>query len=298
MKPTKTKNTLINREIEIARKLGALSPQQREYLQPIFDHPRDFILLSLRQVARKLDVDPSTLLRWLRSLGFIQYADFRIYLHERGIATATSIEGLQSAPRRTGLPGLIQKSIDGDFKNLNALRDALDPPQLLAVAHKLWRARRIVVLASDMSASLGLYLEYTLSMIGLDILYAATPGEMVHRTRSMRKGDVLIAITYGRGHSHTIEALAQAARKGAYCIGISDSYLSPLVDMVDQFFITPTDRVSFATSYTSAMAFLNALLVVMTGVRKGRLRPVLDEISEEQRTSGRFYLKEPASKHV
>jgi DNA-binding MurR/RpiR family transcriptional regulator len=71
-------------------------------------------------------------------------------------------------------------------------------------------------------------------------------------------------------------------------MGISDNYLSPLVDMCDEFFITPTDRVSFAISYTSAMAFMNALLVVVTSLKKEALRPVLDEISEEQRTGGRY----------
>ncbi len=297
MKITKTSKTMIKRDIEIARKLDSLSAQQREFLQPVFDHPRDYILLSLRQVARKLDVDPSTLLRWLRGLGFHQYADFRVYLHERGIAMATSIEGLQNAPQRTGLPGLIQSSIDGDLKNLNALQEGMEPPRLLAVAKKIWSARRIVILAGDMSASLGIYLEYTLSMIGLDVLYATTPGEMVHRTRSMRNDDVLIAITYGRGHSYTVEACTQASKKGAYCVGISDNYLSPLVDLSNEFFITPTDRVSFATSYTSAMAFLNALLVVVTSLKKDFLRPVLDEISEEQRTGGRFYLKQADKKH-
>jgi DNA-binding MurR/RpiR family transcriptional regulator len=297
MKITRTSKALIRRDIEVARKLESLTEQQRKYLQPIFDHPRDFTLLSLRQLARKLDVDPSTLLRWLRCLGFGQYAEFRTYLHERGIAMATSIEGLQTVRRRTGLAGLIQSSIHGDLKNLNALQDAIDPPQLLATAKKIWSARRIVILAGDMSASLGLYLAYTLSMIGLDALYAATPGEMVHRTRSLRKQDVLIAITFGRGHSSTVEAFIQASRKHVHCVGISDSYLSPLVDMSNEFFITPTERVSFAIPYTSAMAFLNALLVVVTSIRKEALRPVLDEISEEQRTGGRFYRSEAKGKH-
>jgi DNA-binding MurR/RpiR family transcriptional regulator len=148
-----------------------------------------------------------------------------------------------------------------------------------------------------MSASLGSYLEYTLAMIGLDALNAATPGEMVHRVRSIEETDVAIAITYGRGLTYTVEALTQASRKGAFCVGISDSYLSPISELCNEFFITPTDRVSFATSYTSAMAFLNAILVVITSLRKQSLYPLLQEISEEQRTGTRFYLKKRDSDH-
>ena len=83
----------------------------------------------------------------------------------------------------------------------------------------------------------------------------------------MRENDVVVAITYGRGHTYTVAALAQASHKGAYCIGISDSYLSPIVDTCHEFFITPTDRVSFAISYTSAMALINAILVVITSIK-------------------------------
>lgn len=288
---TKPANASIKAEVEIARNMGSLSTQQREFIQQTFERPSDFVLLSLRQVARKLGVDPSTFLRWLRAAGFRQYADFRTYLHERSIAQATSIEAMDKAPRNTGLAGLVNSSIAGDLKNLHALEKSIEPDRLLTLAKKLWSARRIVVLAGDMSASVGIYLEYTLSMIGLNVLNAATPGEMVHRTRSLQKSDVAIAITYGRGHVYTIDAFAQAARKGAFCVGISDSYLSPIADLSSEFFLTPTDRVAFATSYTGAMAFINAVLVVLASIRKDSLYPVLQEISEEQRSGGRFFQK-------
>ncbi|MGC1782992.1 MAG: MurR/RpiR family transcriptional regulator [Acidobacteriaceae bacterium] len=286
---TKSTSASIKAEAEIARNLESLSTQQREFILQTFERPGDYVLLSLRQVARKLGVDPSTFLRWLRVVGFHQYAEFRAYLHERSITQATSIEALEKTPHDTGLPALVRNSIQGDLKNLHALENLIEPARLLTLARKLWSARRIVILAGDMSASLGVYLEYTLSMIGFDATNAATPGEMVHRTRSVQKSDVVIAITYGRGHIYTIGALTQAARKGAFCAGISDSYLSPIAELCNEFFITPTDRVSFATSYTSAMAFVNAVLVVIASLRKQSLYPLLQEISEEQRTGDRFY---------
>lgn len=288
---TKPVNASVKAEAEIAKNMGSLSPQQREFIQQTFDRPGDFVLLSLRQVARKLGIDPSTYLRWLRVAGFRQYADFRAYLHERAISQATSIEALDKTPQNTGLSGLVRSSIQGDLKNLRALENSIEPNRLLVFARKLWAARRIVILAGDMSASLGIYFEYTLSMVGLNALNAATPGEMVHRTRSLQKSDVAIAITYGRGHVYTIDALVQAARKGAFCVGISDSYLSPISDLCSQFFLTPTDRVSFAISYTGPMAFINSVLVVIASIRKEALYPVLQEISEEQRSGPRFYQK-------
>lgn len=290
----KTKATIasVRTETEIVRKLDSLPEQARELIQSIFERPRDYVLLSLRQVARKQSVDASTLLRWLRALGFIKYADFRVYLHERAINLATSIEALERAAPQTGVSGLVHGSLDCDLRNLQALRAAIDPDRLLSLARHIWKARRIFILAGDMSASLGSYLEYTLSMIGMNAVHAPTPGAMVHRARSAGSSDLVLAITFGRGLSATVEAVSQAARQGAFCAGVSDNYLSPLADICQEFFITPTERASFATSYTGAMAFLNAILVVVTSLRQQSLQPVLESISEEQRTGERFYSKE------
>jgi DNA-binding MurR/RpiR family transcriptional regulator len=281
---------------EIFRRLEFLPTHRRSSLQPVFDKPREYVLLSLRQLAHNLRLDPSTLLRVLRSLGFRQFADFRAYLHERAVALATSIEAMEQRPQHSGLPGLIQSSLDRDLNNLRELRNSLDPEKVVSLAKRIWSARRVVVLAGDMTASLGSYFEYTHAMLGFNMVSATTPGEMIHRTRPLNKQDVVIAITFGRGLIHTVEALRQASRKGAHCAGISDSYLSPIVGLCKDFFVTPTDRISFANSYASAMAFINALLVAVTNLKRQTIYDRLKEVTAEQQTGARFYPGEDAPK--
>jgi DNA-binding MurR/RpiR family transcriptional regulator len=281
---------------EIFRRLEFLPTHRRSSLQPVFDKPREYVLLSLRQLAHNLRLDPSTLLRVLRSLGFRQFADFRAYLHERAVALATSIEAMEQRPQHSGLPGLIQSSLDRDLNNLRELRNSLDPEKVVSLAKRIWGARRVVVLAGDMTASLGSYFEYTHAMLGFNMVSATTPGEMIHRTRPLNKQDVVIAITFGRGLIHTVEALRQASRKGAHCAGISDSYLSPIVGLCKDFFVTPTDRISFANSYASAMAFINALLVAVTNLKRQTIYDRLKEVTAEQQTGARFYPGEDAPK--
>ena len=82
----------------ISIRLDALQGQRRKVIQPIFDRPRDYVLLSLRQMARKLGEDPSTLLRTIRALGFRHYSEFRAYLHDRVVTFATSLEPWSRVP--------------------------------------------------------------------------------------------------------------------------------------------------------------------------------------------------------
>jgi len=276
---------------EVMRSLERLPAQRRKSIQPIFDKPGDFVLLSLRQIARKLRADPSTVLRTLRFLGFDHFADFRSYLHERVVAFATSSEPVYVASQ-SGPLGLIRSSVECDLSNLKELAESLNPAKFMAVAKRIWGARRVIVLTGDMAASLGAYIEYTLCMLGLNAVRASTAGEMVHRVRALGKLDVVIAITYRRGLAHTVEAFRDASRKGVFCVGISDSHLSPLLDFSDEFFITATDRVSFADSYVSAMALVNAMLVAIMNERPEASRLLIRETAEEQRTGHRFYSKE------
>ena len=277
---------------DVGRRLDFLSPQRRKLVQPILDKPSEYVLLSLRQVARKLRADPSTVLRSIRALGFHQYAEFRAYLHERVVAFATSAEPIEYRPRGGGLADLIRSSVDCDIGNLKELLHSLEPPRVIAVAKKIWAARRVVVLAGDMTASLGTYCAYTLAMLGFNVFSASTPGEMVHRTRSLNSQDVAIAITYRRGLAYTVDGFQQASQKGAYCVGLSDSHLSPIAPLANEFFITPTDRVAFADSYCSCMALINVILVAVANQRRNVTTKLLEEAAVEQRTGRRFFKKQ------
>jgi DNA-binding MurR/RpiR family transcriptional regulator len=282
---------------DISVRLNAMQSQRRKVIQSIFDHPREYVLLSLRQMARKLGQDPSTLLRTIRALGFKHYRDFRTYLHNRVVTFATSLEAMEQRgrSRRAGVAGLIEESIERDAENIRQLRSSLDPARVIAVAKRISGARKVLILAGDMVASLGRYFEYTLSMVRANVVIAVTPGEMVHRVRFVGKQDVVIAITHRRGLRQTVEAFESASKAGAYCVGISGGSLSPLVSFSDDFFVTPIDCVSFADSYAAGMAFINAMLVAVTNQRRSATTELLKKIAEEQRTGERFYFKEQAA---
>jgi len=189
-----------------------------------------------------------------------------------------------------GMPEkLIRNSLDRDLQNLKQLRSELDPSRIVAVAKKLHESGRIVIIAGDMAVSLSNYLDYNLGMLGFDSVAATSPGEITHRIRHLKDSDVVIAISFGRGLRQTVEGLRQARSVNAYCIGISDTLISPVVRYSDQFFRTSTEKVMFADSYVASMAFLNALLVSCASVKRRRTVSILKKAEEEQRSGYRWY---------
>jgi RpiR family transcriptional regulator, carbohydrate utilization regulator len=267
-----------------------LAPSRQEIVRQILAEPRTYVLLSLRTASGRLKVDAATLLRTVQAMGFGRYHDFQKYLHDRSIAFSTALDGMEKASERgNSVEALIGNSIDRDIGNLRQLRSSLDRSRIVALANRLHDARRILVFAGDMSRSLAMYLDYNLGTLGLNTVAALTPGEIVHRVRHVNNKDVVIAISYGRGLQQTVEGLKYAKANGTYCVGVSDSFLSPLASLADQFFVTSTEHLSYADSYVAGMAFINAVLVACANVHRRRSVLLLKRVAQEQRSGFRWY---------
>jgi len=255
----------------------------------MLEHPRRYVLHSLRDLAKELDSAPATLLRIAREMGFRKFRDFRRYLHELSVAQATPFDVLESSRGNTGLEGHINESLNHDMANVRGVSHSLDKARLLTLVKKLYAAESILVIGGDMAESLARFLQYNLTVIGLKAAAASGAGEALHRVRQLTRRDVVIGISFRRGLRQTVEALRQARARGAYCVGITDSSISPVARYANEYFVAPTEGPLYAGSYVAAMALINAILVTCTHYRRGRTLKMFREIEKEQRSGFRWF---------
>ncbi len=71
----------------LAERIDQLSIKRQEIIRPILEHPREFVLLSVRAMAARLQTDPATIVRIVRGLGFGSYREFQRHLHTRSSKT-------------------------------------------------------------------------------------------------------------------------------------------------------------------------------------------------------------------
>jgi DNA-binding MurR/RpiR family transcriptional regulator len=259
----------------------------------VLENPRDYVLLSTRKLARKLGSDPMTTLRIIRDMGFPNYPEFQRYLHELSLVHYTSLESMKAGDARdTKMPSYIRKSLARDLKNLQALRHSLDSKRVEGVAKRLHRAQRILLLGGDLATNLTKFLQYNMTLLGLPVLAPVTPGEVTHTVRSVCRKDVVIAISFHRGLRQTVEGMREAASKGAYCVGITNSFVSPIARYANESFLTSVGSPSYGVSYVAPMALLNMLLVACANYRRSRAMRLLKEADKEQRTGFRWYQEE------
>jgi RpiR family carbohydrate utilization transcriptional regulator len=174
--------------INLPERIDQLSAKRQELIRPILEHPREYVLLSVRAMAKRLRTDPATIVRVVRGLGFASYREFQHHLHELSLAFATSLDTMQPADRDSDMPSFVRDALGQDLKNLQGLRNSLDAQRLAALAKRFYEARRIVILASDLAALLAEYLEYQISLLGLPIFSARSrAASCISRARSVRR---------------------------------------------------------------------------------------------------------------
>ena len=285
-----------NKKVQVERMpilIRRLSPRRQEVVREVLENPRDYVLLSTRKLARKLGSDPMTTLRIIRDMGFRNYPEFQRYLHELSLIHSTPLESMKADDARdANMPTYIRKSLARDFKNLQALRHSLDFRRVEGVAKRLHRAQRILLLGGDLATNLVKFLQYNMTLLGLLVLAPVTPGEVAHTVRTVCRKDVVIAISFRRGLRQTVEGMREAASKGAYCVGITDSFVSPIARHANEFFLASVESSSYGVSYVAPMALLNMLLVACANYRRTRVMRFLKEADKEQRTGFRWYQEE------
>jgi len=273
--------------VNLAERIEQLSTKRQEIIRPILEHPREYVLLSVRALAKRLGTDPATVIRIVDGLGFDSYRQFQHHLHELSLAFATSLDTMQQAS--SGPDGTVRNSLYRDLKNLQGLKNSLDPQRFAPLAKRVYSARRIAVLGSDLAAVLAEYLGYHLNLLGLPVFVASSAGPVTHTVRSLTARDLVFAISFRRGIRQTIEGAQDARAKGAYCVGIADTYVSPLARHCHEIFLASVDSVYFGASYTAPIALANSMLTAIGESRRSRTMQIVRELDEEQRRGSRWF---------
>ena len=146
-----------------------------------------------------------------------------------------------------------------------------------------------MLIGGDLSSTAVAYLEYHLAILGLTVLSATTTGRVAHLARNCTRHELVFPISFGRGLRQTVEGLQNARARGAYCVGITDTYVSPIARFADECFLASVRTPSFGASYVAPIALINVILVACANFRRGRTLALLKQADHEQRLGFRWY---------
>jgi DNA-binding MurR/RpiR family transcriptional regulator len=198
---------------------------------------------------------------------------------------------LRAASREKKAPAdRIRHGLDMDVRNLQALQTSLNPERIIALSNSIKRARRILVVGIDLAASLSWHLAYGLMHLGFpaDAPVGGT-GNVQRRVRTLTSKDLLIAISFGVCLRETVEAALRARDQGVPTFGITDSELTPIAKVCDNYCIASVASPSFGTSYVAPMSVLGSILIACTHAHPSKTLALLRRSEEEDQADHRWF---------
>ena len=281
-------------ETRVAQVEPNLSASRQALIREILDHADETYFLSSRALAKKYDLDPTTIVRTVQALGYKRYGEFAAELRSHFVARITPYALMKSAVRdKRTVAHHIEHTLEMDIQNLNALRSQLDVSRVLEIVKRIDRARRIMVVGIDFAASLSNLLAYGLVSIGYDAeAPAGSAGNLQQKILLLGPKDLLIAISFGRCLQDTVDSVIRAHDNGVPTIGLTDSEKSPIARFSDTFWLTSIASTSFHGSYVAVVSAINALLVACSQLHPQRSLKVLRR--KEQEFRSRWYTPTPA----
>lgn len=276
-------------ETRFAEAEPKLSGSRQRLIREILNHPEDTYFLSSRALAKRYELDPTTIVRTIQALGYKRYGEFTADLRSHFVSRITPYAIMKSAVReKRSVANQIEQTLEMDMQNLNALRSQLDVNRVVETAKRIDRSRRILVVGVDFAAPLSNLLAYGLVSIGYDAdAPVGSAGNLRQKVLLLGPKDLLVAISFGRCLQDTVDAVIFAHDNQVPTFGLTDSEKSPIARFSDSVWITSIASPSFHGSYVAVVSAINALLVACSQLHPQRSLSVLRR--KEQEFRSRWY---------
>jgi DNA-binding MurR/RpiR family transcriptional regulator len=263
-----------------------LNASRSRLINSILENAEENYFLSSRALAKRYSVDKATIVRSVQMLGYERYADFAADLRSHFVSRLTPYTLMKAAAReRRSVTDHVEHSFEMDAHNLQALRSQVDAEEVIRLAKRLNRARRIMVIGVDFAASLSYLLAYGLNSLGYDAeAPPGSAGSLQQKVNLLGSKDLLIAISFGRCLQATIDAVIRAHEHGVPTFGITDSEKTPIARFCDSFWIASIANPSFHGSYVAPIAAMDALFVACAHIQPNRSLAALRQKDQDSRS--------------
>jgi DNA-binding MurR/RpiR family transcriptional regulator len=200
----------------------SLSPRFRTLADFILENTLDVGFLTATALARRVGVDPATVVRFSQEIG---YSGFRELSREikSYINDQLALRYKKGEPDKPGMEGEITRLMNELSDRILDMKVEAD--QLVEVVAAIRAAKRILVTASDVDYGVATLWTAYLQLIGLPVdSTPVDPGRAALALREPKEGDLIVAISFGLGSGLELGHMLSAAREwGVQTISITAS---------------------------------------------------------------------------
>jgi DNA-binding MurR/RpiR family transcriptional regulator len=266
--PTTAVDTLLKR---ISEQYDGLSKQLKQIARYVDAHQDHLGLQGIQELATACAVQPSAVVRFAKHFGFSGFSEMQKVFREAIAQQIAPQRNYQLRIREVIESGAVSSSTDiakeflsGSIVGMTALRDSLHGPSFDSAVKLLFAAETIWIIGARRSFSVASYLNYALQHTDKRIHLVDGVGSMQGaQLRSVRKGDVVIAISFSPYAEETLAFVRGAVTSKAKVVAVTDSRMSPLATEADAALLLQENTTLGFRSLTTTMGLVQSLFIAL-----------------------------------
>ena len=259
------KNDLI---LNIQKQFPKLSKGQKRIAQFIIENYEKAAFMTASKLGMETNVSESTVVRFANNLGFDGYPQLQRSLQDIIKTKLTTVQRVDMGKEYSSDLEVVQRIMKSDMDNMRHTIEMINAEKIESVIDMILNADRVYVLGLRSSKSLADFLGFYLSLIKGDVIMVGHGiSDIYEQMLRISEKDLLITLSFPRYSSRSIEVTKYAKEQRAKIVAITDSEISPIATMADEYLTAKSNMASFVDSLVAPLSLLNALIVAI-GMRE------------------------------
>jgi DNA-binding MurR/RpiR family transcriptional regulator len=236
-------------------------------------NPDEVALGTAASLAEKVNVQPSTLVRFAKVLGYQGFSELQSVFRERLRGRLSTYDDRLRSVRSHTDPAaqsaqLLEGFCQASMRSLEALRFHGDPERLEAAARRLAASETIYLIAQRRAFPVTAYLSYAFGTLGIKSVLVGSPaGTEVETLSFATEKDAALAVSFTPYSPATLAQVRQVAQRAPLVV-ITDSPFSPLATAANLWFeVVEADYEGFR-SLSATMTLAICLAVAVAEMRR------------------------------
>lgn len=252
--------------MEVAERIGrastTLTPAERRVAEVVLEQPQLVAFGTVADLAEAASSGAATVVRLAGKLGFDGFTGLQASVQH---TLAGQLRPAAQRIREPAATDAIGRHLQLEIDNVATTLGALDGEVLAdVVAHLSAPESRVFVLSGDASLGIAQQLVADLHALRDDVTLLDGNDVAVRRlVAQLRSTDVVVTVDLRRYDRWVVEAARDAHGRGAWCVAVTDSLLSPLAAFAER---TLTVAAAGGGPFDSHVGTLALVNVVVAGV--------------------------------
>ncbi len=258
----------------------SLSKGQKKIASYIKTNYEKSAFMTAAELGNAVGVSESTVVRFAAQIGFEGYPELQKNLREMLKSRLTSVQRMETARKSDGV-SYIDYALTADADMIKKTLEKVSREAFSGSVEAINSARKIYILGVRSAASIAgfaaLYMGFLYDVVLID---TSSTSEMFEQMLRIDGNDLLIAFSFPRYSSRTVNAIKFARSRGAKIISITDSEMSPIASLATYLLLAESSMVSFVDSLTAPLSLVTALIAASADRKQDEIHNKLEELEK------------------